>query len=92
MLAALFSEDIPDRFGALKLYGEQLGRLTNAYVLILQYEVDQNGPLLVADSRVVSFASRGARFFLNFLTTVNHCKIYISKSENYYKIRLLFMT
>ena len=80
MFAALFSEDIPDGFGALKLYGEELGRLTNADVLILQYEIDQDGPLLVADSRVVSFASGDARLLLRFLTTVNHCKyLYIKK-------------
>ena len=48
-------EDVPDRFSALELDLDQLRCLSDGDLLIAQQEIDQAGPLLIADSLVAPF-------------------------------------
>ena len=43
------SENVPDRFGALQINLEQLGGLSDGDMLVLTQEIDQQGPLVIAD-------------------------------------------
>ena len=58
VLAAIFSVNDPDGFAALVIQTEQVCSLADRYVLILQHEFDQNRPLLISDSAVLSIVAK----------------------------------